>query len=759
MNTLKQNTMKRLRKTVSSKTKEESIEIVLTLTDLGVEISPAKNYTPDFVCISFHHQNITRNSAKVKWQPSLKSIKSGYGYIDPPFTVSIVKRIKDTSHVTFNDKDRDTIISVVGWDQKQKKKILAKARINITDYLICKNESSDVKNEIPIRLKLYPETKKISKAFVNLSLTKVLQEDFFRNLESEKNSISEIEREIVSVRSETESEKESIQSVTQSQKEEADQTSNKSERVDGIDKHGDVYKSLSSCNDDVLKKNVLDVSNKTPVNVQNQSENLCDNASEMYSLTKSAEAFDRPKEELDVRIQDFGEHKSTIVDDEIQTKRLYLESSIGVRSTSPGDLLRSSIRRSTIGRGHDKNSILAEKLSEKDDPINWAKEKLVGYKRVKITHSPSSWRNGLGFCALIHTEYPTMIPLDELKTSDFEINFSLAFSAAKFLGMKSIPESIKENDPQKLKAESIAELISEIRLIVECKVEITKLELRDFQQKWYDRCGLFRNEKLSYSSESKDERLFRYNSSISNQCDNDQTNDGHSDSKKNGIERVKSMIERSHRDSLISGGNSQRGSIISSCGGDQLMKMITSNNGIDNPTSSPLSSNLCAPDTTVNSDYELITVELRSLELESERVSHEQSQLEERLRLLSLDEKTTAELMPRLIALVNEKQAIVRRQMQLNILEKDAHLTKRQKAIVEELHGLSILPENMKTESDRENEVKLLAEHVDIVNRKNELLHQLDSQEQGIEDDRTIRENLDINADSGKSGNDECILQ
>ena len=49
--------------------------------------------------------------------------------------------------------------------------------------------------------------------------------------------------------------------------------------------------------------------------------------------------------------------------------------------------------------------------------------------------------------------------------------------------------------------------------------------------------------------------------------------------------------------------------------------------------------------------------------------------------------------------------------------------------------------------------------YLDESNQRNELLHQLDSQEQGIEDDRTIRENLDINADSGKRGNDECILQ
>jgi len=60
----------------------------------------------------------------------------------------------------------------------------------------------------------------------------------------------------------------------------------------------------------------------------------------------------------------------------------------------------------------------------------WCKRGVEGYRGVHITNMSSSWRDGQGFCALIHRHRPDLIDWEQVDPSNAVRNCSLAFSLA-----------------------------------------------------------------------------------------------------------------------------------------------------------------------------------------------------------------------------------------------------------------------------------------------------------------------------------------
>ena len=50
----------------------------------------------------------------------------------------------------------------------------------------------------------------------------------------------------------------------------------------------------------------------------------------------------------------------------------------------------------------------------------WARRVTDGYPNVKITNMSSSWKNGLGFCAIIHRFRPDLIDFNSLDPAQIE---------------------------------------------------------------------------------------------------------------------------------------------------------------------------------------------------------------------------------------------------------------------------------------------------------------------------------------------------
>ncbi|XP_054758487.1 alpha-actinin-like isoform X2 [Lytechinus pictus] len=75
--------------------------------------------------------------------------------------------------------------------------------------------------------------------------------------------------------------------------------------------------------------------------------------------------------------------------------------------------------------------ISIEDHSAKDGLLLWCKRKTAPYRNVNIQNFHNSWKDGLGFCALIHRHRPDLLDYSKLKKDDPAHNLNLAFSVAE----------------------------------------------------------------------------------------------------------------------------------------------------------------------------------------------------------------------------------------------------------------------------------------------------------------------------------------
>lgn len=152
-----------------------------------------------------------------------------------------------------------------------------------------------------------------------------------------------------------------------------------------------------------------------------------------------------------------------------------------------------------------------------------------------------------------------------------------------------------------------------------------------------------------------------------------------------------------------------------------------------------------------------IQSELDALEREQESIDEKANELEKKLRAVmggdaGIDDETEDQLMAQWFTLgecqlskficaidkfqlffsflVNKKNALLRRQMQLNILEQESDLERKYELLNLELRAAMSVEDWRKTEEQREREKLLLAELLTIVDKRNELVLNLHSQEQ-----------------------------
>ncbi|XP_037888360.1 EH domain-binding protein 1 isoform X4 [Glossina fuscipes] len=120
-------------------------------------------------------------------------------------------------------------------------------------------------------------------------------------------------------------------------------------------------------------------------------------------------------------------------------------------------------------------------------------------------------------------------------------------------------------------------------------------------------------------------------------------------------------------------------------------------------------------------------------------------------------EETEEQLLSQWFTLVNKKNALLRRQMQLNILEQESDLERKYTMLNQELRAAQSVEDWRKTEAQREKERLLLAELVAIVDKRNELVQRLHNEEIAIEDDHEIARELEQVDISG--GKEKCVIQ
>ncbi|KAF3693137.1 Smoothelin-like protein 2 [Channa argus] len=63
--------------------------------------------------------------------------------------------------------------------------------------------------------------------------------------------------------------------------------------------------------------------------------------------------------------------------------------------------------------------------------LEWCRSKTIGYQNIDIQNFSSSWSDGMAFCALVHSFFPTEFDYTSLSPDNRKHNFELAFGTAE----------------------------------------------------------------------------------------------------------------------------------------------------------------------------------------------------------------------------------------------------------------------------------------------------------------------------------------
>ncbi|KAM4628430.1 smoothelin, like isoform 1-T2 [Polymixia lowei] len=63
--------------------------------------------------------------------------------------------------------------------------------------------------------------------------------------------------------------------------------------------------------------------------------------------------------------------------------------------------------------------------------LEWCRSKTIGYQNIDIQNFSSSWSDGMAFCALVHSFFPTEFDYNSLSPADRKHNFELSFGTAE----------------------------------------------------------------------------------------------------------------------------------------------------------------------------------------------------------------------------------------------------------------------------------------------------------------------------------------
>ena len=313
-------------------------------------------------------------------------------------------------------------------------------------------------------------------------------------------------------------------------------------------------------------------------------------------------------------------------------------------------------------------------IMQKDELMEWAKLRLNNYNQIKITNLSSSWRSGLAFCSLIHSAYPELIPLSHLKAFNADkVNCPLALSASKMIGVDMSPPLAESITDIKLKPDVVAVYLERLKGKLEQQKEFSDSELQQWRRSCYERFELWANEFMVQSPvESRPKSVVK--SPDPQERPKSIVLEG---SPSENRKRVKELIVQAH----LSMSSQEEDT-------PPPPPQSAAEAGVDHLESREGSTVTLAGAMTTSVTLDEIATEMAKLEQQREEMDIEMNVLQ---RFMREDDSDDRERLERWLELVNEKNALDRRQMQLNIKEKEASISRRHNTIMAELQKVRIV--------------------------------------------------------------------